>query len=54
MKPIVSILQTLNSFIHKQLNDNRFISIDPEIRRSNKEVDDMIKDFYWNFEEFKF
>lgn len=30
------------------------MNISPEIRKGNKKVDDMINNYYWNWDEYKF
>ena len=35
------------------MTENRHMHISPEIRKGNKEVDDMINNYYWNWDEYR-
>jgi hypothetical protein len=47
------LTKTVNNFMRILLTENRFILIAPEIRNGNKELDQMINNYYWNWEEYK-
>jgi hypothetical protein len=47
------LTKTINNFIKKLMTENRFIPISPEIRKGNKELDEIVNNYYWNWEEYK-
>lgn len=46
--------KTISEFLKKLMTESRHININPEIRKGNKEIDEMINNYYWNPEECKF
>jgi hypothetical protein len=45
--------KTIHNFMKILMAENRIIHITPELRNGNKELDEMVNNYYWNWEEFK-
>ena len=51
---INKFFKAIINFIKKLMAETSDTYIIPEIRKENKEVDEMISSYYWNWEEQKF
>lgn len=43
--------EDISDFIRELMREKSPIQIDPEIRKGTKELDEMIKSYYWNSEK---
>jgi len=50
---INKFFKSISNFIKKLMKGNMPVHISPEITKG-KEVDEMIANYYWNWDEYKF